>query len=188
MFSRRKFLATSTVALAAVSLPKSLLAERIGGEVFTSGSLGAYTQRMLTQTTFEGLIGTQFNAFLDNSAVAYMRLESVTAGFSAGAPVLKRGMPTVLQIPATTAAQVESFQVTFSTGGANFPQGSYLLDHGTLGRFACFLVPSSPKGGVTCSATFCYLTSAAVQLPGPPAAPVMRPTSRSVSIMSPSFN
>jgi len=186
MSSRRQFLATSAAALAVVSLPKSLLAERLGGDVFTSASLGAYTQGILSQATFEGLIGTQFKAFLDNNAVAYLRLESVIGGTSAEtAPRLRGNVAT----PAlrTSATQMVSFQVSFSTGGAKFGQGSYLLDHGTLGRFACFLVPSSPAGGATCSATFCYLSSAAAAQPNLSVSTVGQPVAR-VSVGSKSAN
>ena len=171
--SRRQFLATSAVAFAATSLPKSLLAERTGGELFTSASLGAYAQGILTQATFEGLIGTLFMAFLDNNAVAYMRLVSVTGNSpSTGSAVKGSAATSLLRRPANTVNSVVSFQASFSTGGANFSQGSYLLDHGTLGRFACFLVPSDPMGGPTCSATFCYLASGIIAQPPRPTAPV----------------
>jgi hypothetical protein len=186
MSSRRKFLAISAATLTVASLPKCLLAERIGGEVFTSGSLGAYAQGILSQTVFQKLIGTEFRAFLDSYAVGYMRLESVTGGTPSSSPgTPQRGGAAIagLRAPQTPVEQaMVSFQVSFSTGGAKFPQGTYLLDHATLGRFACFLVPSDPVGGPTCSATFCYLSSSILEGPSRlmvPQAPLQVPISAS---------
>jgi len=158
MSTRRHFLAATAATITLAALPKSLFAERLGGDVFTNASLGAYGQGLLTQATFEKHIGSTFTAFLDDNAVGYLTLEKVVAqptGTNASSE---------LRLPGTSATvqqQVTSFHLTFSTK-AVFPQGTYLLDHGILGRFAAFLVPGDPvKGNGSCGATFSYLTSAA---------------------------
>ena len=158
MSTRRHFLAATAATITLAALPKSLFAERLGGDVFTNASLGAYGQGLLTQATFEKHIGSTFTAFLDNDGVGYLTLEKVVAqptGTNASSE---------LRLPGTSATvqqQVTSFHLTFSTK-AVFPQGTYLLDHGILGRFAAFLVPGDPvKGNGSCGATFSYLTSAA---------------------------
>ena len=148
MSSRRHFLAAAAATITFAALPKSLFAERLGGDVFSNASLGAYAQGLLTQATFEKHIGSVFTAFLDNNAVGYLTLEKVTAQPASSAT--------------TKQVQITSFHLSFSTN-AVFSQGTYLLDHGILGRFAAFLVPGDPvKGSGTCGATFCYLTGVAI--------------------------
>jgi hypothetical protein len=61
---------------------------------------------------------------------------------------------------AQAEANESSFSVLFSCD-APVQQQTYLLDHGTLGRFSVFLVPGAGAGGQpTCTASFNYLTSA----------------------------
>ena len=157
MSSRRHFLAATAATITFAALPKSLFAERLGGDVFTNASLGAYTQGLLTQATFEKHVGSVFTVFLDNDAVGYLTLQKVVAqptGANASSQLRLPGSSATVQL------QVTSFHLTFSTK-AVFSQGTYLLDHGILGRFAAFLVPGdSVKGNGSCGATFSYLTSA----------------------------
>ena len=159
MSTRRHFLAAAAATITFAALPKSLFAERLGGDVFTNASLGAYGQGLLTQATFEKHVGSIFTVFLDDDAVGYLTLEKVVAQSSTLSNTSIR-----LRLPGTSATvqqQVTSFHLTFSTK-AVFPQGTYLLDHGILGRFAAFLVPGDPvKGNGSCGATFNYLTSTA---------------------------
>jgi hypothetical protein len=166
MSNRRQFLASSAAAVTMAALPSSLFAERMGGKVFTNASLGAYAQGTMTQETFEGVVGSSFKIFLDDFRAAQLRLLSVTPLGAAAAtatnnaaPVIKTrasvGRGTVAPV-APPKQQVTGFYLTFSIVGEAFPQDSYLLDHGTLGRFAVFLVPG---GTGNCTATFCQLTS-----------------------------
>ncbi len=137
-FSRRRFLTSAAILTAASTLPSRALASRTGGDVFTNASVGAYVQGLLTREHFETLIGTLFLAFLDDDRTAYMRLRSVEE--------LK---------PRQTKDAVAAFHLSFSTGGVAVEQGSYLLDHATLGRFALFLVPGvAAHGELTCGAVF----------------------------------
>ncbi len=157
MSTRRHFLAVTAATITLAALPKSLFAERLGGDVFTNASLGAYGQGLLTQATFEKHIGSVFTAFLDDDGVGYLTLEKVVAqptGTNASSQLRLPGSSATVQL------QITSFHLTFSTK-AVFSQGTYLLDHGILGRFAAFLVPGdSVKGNGSCGATFSYLTGA----------------------------
>ncbi|WP_158822883.1 hypothetical protein [Granulicella sp. S156] len=161
MSSRRHFLAATAATITLAALPKSLFAERLGGDVFTNASLGAYAQGLLTQATFEKHIGSVFTAFLEDDAVGYLTLQKVVAQ-PAGTSALSNAS-SQLRLPGTSATvqqQVTSFHLTFGTK-AVFTQDTYLLDHGILGRFAAFLVPGdSVKGNGSCGATFSYLESA----------------------------
>ena len=157
MSSRRHFLAATAATITLAALPKSLFAERLGGDVFTNASLGAYGQGLLTQATFEKHVGSVFTAFLDDDAVGYLTLQKVVAQPTGTNTSIRLRLPGT---SATVQQQITSFHLTFSTK-AVFPQGTYLLDHGILGRFAAFLVPGdSVKGNGSCGATFSYLTSA----------------------------
>jgi hypothetical protein len=167
MSSRRQFLAATAATITLAALPKTLFAERLGGDVYTNASLGAYAQGLLTQATFEKHTGSVFTVFLENNAVGYLTLQKVIglSTDSASSDAASRpGLPGMLaeqHSAATIQPQITSFHLTFSTK-AVFSQDTYLLDHGILGRFAAFLVPGDPvKGSGTCGATFCYLTPAA---------------------------
>jgi len=179
MPSRRYFLATSAAVFTAATLPKSLFAERLGGNVFTNGSLGAYAQGILSQANFEAQVGSIFKAFLDNDEVAYLRLQTVTGTSTPATPVkvpLRGNVIPAVRVPTLSSPQITSFQLSFSTGGAAFDQGTYLLDSATLGRFACFLVPG---GGGSCGATFAYLPG------GPSYVPIQtRPLLPSITLPS----
>jgi hypothetical protein len=168
MRNRRNFLVASAALVTSVTLPKSLFASRIGGDVFTNASLGAYSQGLLTQANFERVIGSQFTLFLEHNKVAYLRLRTVeslgpqTGGTlsSQTSPAVPRAKSQTVPVPGSTAPaqQVVGFHLTFNTEGAVFAQGTYLVDHGTLGRFALFLVPGDPiHGNVSCGATFTSL-------------------------------
>jgi hypothetical protein len=176
MPSRRHFLATSTAAIAVATLPTPLFAERLGGEVFTNGSLGAYAQGILSQANFESRLGSIFKAFLDNDKVAYLRLQTVTGTSASSTPPLptqgRVSLSQARRAPTFNSPQITSFQLSFSTGGAIVTQGSYLLDNDTLGRFACFLVPGAEG---FCGATFAYLPGGPSYLPTLPTRPPLSP-------------
>jgi len=168
MHNRRRFLVASAALVTGVTLPKSLFASRIGGDVFTSASLGAYSQGLLTQANFERVIGSQFTLFIEHNKVAYLRLRTVEslgpqtgeASSSQTSPAVRRAKSPIVPVPGSTvpSKQVGGFHLAFSTEGAAFDQGTYLVDHGTLGRFALFLVPGDPThGNGSCGATFTSL-------------------------------
>jgi len=173
MPSRRHFLAASAAAIAAAALPGDVFAQRLGGEVFSDASLLAYARGTLSQTNFESLVGSFFKIFLENDEVAYLRLQTVTG---TGDPSIRQG---IFQLPVQTpgqtglttrgstptAPQMTVFHLRFSTGSAPVGQGTYLLESGSLGQFACFLVPGAEG---YCTATFAYLGSAPSYLPAHP--------------------
>ncbi|MES2391201.1 MAG: twin-arginine translocation signal domain-containing protein [Acidobacteriota bacterium] len=160
MNSRRQFLVASSAAMAAAALPKSLFAQRIGGDVFSNASLGAYTQGLLTQEHFEQAVGSTFTIFLEGELAGHLTLMAVApaagtstlSGTSKVSPKaqLKRPGPTPVPAQVTTTG----FHLKFNVNGPKFGQDTYLVDHGTLGRFAMFVVPGEPQQA---TATFNYL-------------------------------
>jgi hypothetical protein len=171
MSSRRRFLAASAATIAAAVLPKGLIAEKSGASVFTNASTGAYSQGILTSANFSNQIGSVFTALQPDGSYAYLTLRSVQT-FTLASPTKPIAAPRVIsgtQSGAPTEA-VSSFQLIFDVQGAPLAQSTYLLDHGTLGSFAVFVVPgATPAGSPTCMATFASLSvSATTALPLPP--------------------
>jgi hypothetical protein len=169
MQSRRRFLAASAATLAAAALPTGILAEQLGPDVFTNASLGAYTQGLLTQANFSTLTGSVFTASLPDGSYHYLTLASVAA--APGSSRTTNAAPRAIAAPKitlNTSVQVSVFYLIFDVQGDAIPQGSYLLDHGTMGSFVIFLVQGqTPEGTPTCVATFASLGSTPVN----PAAP-----------------
>jgi hypothetical protein len=161
MITRREFLALSTFAVAAPAWAKGTPTDRLGGPVFSEASQGAYTQGLLSRKHLEALVGSLFMVFLDDDAVAYMRLKKV-GEFQATVPAPRANLTArpVGSPTAPPAISLESFYAQFDTGGIAIKQDSYLLDHGTLGRFTVFLVPSPDSAAErTCTATFTSFAS-----------------------------
>jgi len=186
MPSRRRFLAASAATFTVAALPKSIFAEQSEANVFTNASLGAYAQGLLTQANFTKQVGTVFTAQRDDGTYAYLTLRSVASSVASPTTPAKPLPVTpitariaVNPISAPTATQtMTTFRLIFDVQGPALPQETYLLDHGTLGSFACFLVPGvSRTGGTTSSATFCEVSVAAtVKVPvAPPKPPIVSP-------------
>jgi hypothetical protein len=172
MQSRRRFLAASAATLAAAALPTGLLAEQLGASVFTNASLGAYTQGLLTQANFQAVAGSQFTLQLPDGSYRTVTLQSVktlSPTSSAASPSSTSSRVAVApKISLNTSTQTTTFTLVFDVQGDAIPQGSYLLDHGTLGSFALFVVTGKTDTGTpTLIATFTHLSGAPVTTSAP---------------------
>jgi hypothetical protein len=170
MQSRRRFIAASAVTLAAAALPTGLLAEHLGAAVFTNLSLGAYTQGLLTQAGFTAVIGSDFTLQLPDGSYRTLTLQSVNTVTSASTSSTSAGPRVVVnpKISINAPAQISTFVLVFAVQGDAIPQGAYLLDHGTLGAFALFVVNGqTPAGTPTLVATFSQIVSAPVTTSAP---------------------
>ncbi len=146
MLTRRTFVAVGAAATLVRLSVKPLRASTRDNDVFSNATLGAYTQGILTQAHFETLRGDLFMILKDGGKAEYVRLAKVTA-LPDKTPPAKRG-----KVP---APQFDAFFLTFTGVSPDFQQGSYVLDNGHLGRFACLLVPGrSEQGEATVGATF----------------------------------
>jgi hypothetical protein len=186
MPTRRQFLVSSSAVCALSALPKSLRGQQQA--VFTNASIGAYEQGLMTLSNFQTLIGSMFMAILADGSPAYLTLASAKAVTmpTATTPTVGVAAPTgptigvkamVAQPSAAQAAPLlttaNSFQLVFLSGTAVLPQGSYLVDHATLGRFAVFLVPgTTATGAATVSANFNYLSATRLTSHPIPVSPV----------------
>jgi hypothetical protein len=148
MYNRRIFLSLSGGALAAAVLPSNSFASGPGKSVFSPQSLGAYTQGKMTYDVFQSVQGSVFTAFLSDGQVAYLRLNKVVDFATASAtasntPIAtpQSGLASRAAIAKKQAIQISGFSLQFSVRGPLTEQGTYLLDHGTLGRIALFVVP-----------------------------------------------
>jgi hypothetical protein len=177
MQSRRRFLAASAAAITAAALPKNLIAEQLGAgsTVFTNSSLGAYTQGLLTEPNFAAATSSVFTALMPDGTYRNLTLRSaanVTLGSAKSASSAPR--ITIVGTPASgSAVPLSIFQLTFDVQGSSIPQGTYVLDHGTLGSFAVFLVAGQTAAGTpTCVATFVSLSNTRVTTSSPRSASI----------------
>ena len=160
MQTRRSFLSISAAMVAGAALPPLAAAQsssRIGGEVFTLATLGAYQQNLLTKGGVEGLVGSIFMVFVDDGKVAYLTLvkvkglDELQADMSGDAKLLKKK-------DSAAVTRARGFVAIFDGETKKVPQGTYVVDHGRLGRVAMFLVPGrNEAGGTTVVATFTSL-------------------------------
>lgn len=197
MSTRRQFLAASSAVCALSALPQRLFAQFAPHDLFANGYVAAYTQGLLTQPNFEAVTGSRFTVLLDDGGYTYLTLESVTSLSPATVKSFARVTNTRASLAASQASipapQTESFSVQFSVSGAPLSQQTYLLDHGTLGRFSAFLVPSGGSTN-TCTAIFNYvapgtvITNPAAMQGGPiitPSRPITLAPSAGVALPSP---
>jgi hypothetical protein len=102
----------------------------------------------MTYDVFANVLGSVFTAFLSDSNVAYLRLIKAEA-FGAGAtaapnsPVARAQTVALSKVAGARKqmTEIDGFSLQFSVRGPMTEQGTFLLDHGTLGRMALFLVP-----------------------------------------------
>ncbi|MDE1160660.1 MAG: hypothetical protein PW792_01805 [Acidobacteriaceae bacterium] len=158
MSTRRRFLSLSAASVSVLALPKRLFA-LTSQNTFANASLGAYTQGLMTKQHLEALVGSTFTVFLSDGGYSQIRLREIST------PTEKTDTerteerkkytvaPAGADLSAVRAAlQPSPFTLRFDVLGKDFPQDSYLLDNGTLGRVTMFLVPGGPG---KCTATFC---------------------------------
>lgn len=155
MNTRRAFLRLSAAVASGSLLPHSMWASRIGGKVFTPGTLDGYQQGLLSRASLEKYVGSLFLCLLDDDKTAYMHLHSVQV-VEEKVPETPPSFHTGILPRTRPQGQLwEFYKATFLTGGDGIPQDTYVLDHGRLGRNAVFLVPGMDKQGRnTAVATF----------------------------------
>lgn len=156
MADRRSFLAMSSGAVLAAALGPAVRAQSTSNSLFSNRNLGAYAQGLMTQATFERLVGSVFTVDLGDGKYAWITLLSAkdASSLTASSSSTSKLRVSTAGNTAATGRSSSSFILNFTTGGKLVPQESYTLDHGRLGSFVAFLVPGDPVKGVTCSAVF----------------------------------
>jgi hypothetical protein len=133
--SRRQVLRWGQVCLAAAAVPGRI-----------RGAAGDSSDKLLTlsRADFVPLIGSRFQTTGPAGQPVWLLLLSAEqAAFPAAAPD-GRGI----------APRVDTFLLTFSRNGEILPQGTYTMQHDTLGTLPLFIVPS---GELTSMATVSHL-------------------------------
>ena len=188
MSTRRSFLKVSTAACAVSALPANLFAQAPSSNPFTNANLAPYAQGILNKSAFDAVLNTVFTVFTPAGTV-YMRLIRVEeldgtafAAASHGAPTRATGRATAVNRATTPTSAGYNFHLSFAVSGPSVAQGTYTIDHASLGRFALFIVPGGTPDAQTAGATFNYDPRAFSGMRpgmsfvdgGPPAAPASR--------------
>lgn len=134
--SRRNFLVAGQTLLAAAALPMKFF----GAANF--GSSKATDLTFSTKETFLPLVNSSFAVRSGSLTTAWLTLLSVedmnSKTFIQSNPV----SASRLKASRTTPASVNTFALHFYGTGEELQQGTYELEHHSLGQFSLFLVPS----------------------------------------------
>jgi len=159
--SRREFLVGGQVLLASAALPAKFL-----GAVIDSSFGPSKTANLLSlnMASFTALRNSSFAVRSGAKTVAWFTLlsvEDMNRKASAAAPAMA-----VPPKPVKTAApSTETFALHFQSTGDTLGQGTYEVQHATLGQFSLFVVPS---GTSAYTAVISHFTSPTQILPPKP--------------------
>ena len=160
--SRRKFLLAGQTLLAAAALPIHFFG---AASNVSFGSSKAANLASATKATFQPFVNSSFAVQANSMTTAWLTLLSVEdMNAKAAAPSTSSAF-TGLRSPKAAPQVTDTFTLNFQGTGETLKQGTYELEHKTLGNFQLFLVPSGPT---TYSATISHLQSALpIQAPRP---------------------
>jgi hypothetical protein len=151
--SRRAFLVAGQSLLAAAALPLKFL----GAGAAELGSSNTANMNAWTAATFQPLISSSFAVRSGSVSSAYLTLLSVQS-LNTKATAQTAQPAFSLKLPVAAQPTVDTFTLQFHLTGEKLPQGTYDLQHPTLGKFSLFIVPS---GGTTYSAVISHLLNGA---------------------------
>jgi hypothetical protein len=170
--SRRKFLVAGQTLLAAAALPMKFFG---AAAVPQLGSSITTNMATWTRGTFQPLVNSSFAVRSGSATPAWLTLLSVE-DMNSKTPAKGAPMAFGLKGLQASPAVIDTFALHFYVTGQSLPQGTYELEHRTLGRFSLFVVPS---GTSTYTAIISHIESATpIRAPqrlhskGLPAAPV----------------
>ena len=150
--SRRSFLVAGQTLLAAAALPLKFF----GAATLETASANTANLVSWTKGTFQPLVSSSFAVQSGARTTAWFTLLSVE-DMNSKTPTktapLAFGLKT-LSLPPPT---VDTFALHFHGTGEALPQGTYELEHHSLGRFSLFIVPS---GTTTYTAIISHIESA----------------------------
>jgi hypothetical protein len=152
--SRRKFLVTGQTLLAAAALPMKFFG---AAAVLEFGSSNTANMATWTKGTFQPLVNSSFAVRSGSATAAWLTLLSVE-DMNSKTQVKTAAMAFGLKGPKASPAVIDTFALHFYVIGETLPQGTYELEHRSLGRFSLFVVPS---GTSTYTAIISHIESAA---------------------------
>jgi hypothetical protein len=144
--SRRRFLVAGQTLLAAAALPMKFF-----GATATITNMATWTKG-----TFQPLVNSSFAVLAGSGTAAWLTLLSVE-DMNSKPPVKTAPMAFGLKGPKASPAVIDTFALHFYITGETLPQGTYELEHRSLGRFSLFVVPS---GTSTYTAIISHIESA----------------------------
>jgi hypothetical protein len=159
--SRRGFLVGGQVLLASAALPTKFL-----GAVIGSSFSSAKTANLLSlnMASFKPLLNSSFGVRLGARTAAWFTLLSVE-DLNQSAPARPTAMAVAPKPVKTATPATETFALRFQSTGDTLGQGTYEMQHATLGQFSLFVVPS---GTSTYTAVISHFTAATQILPPKP--------------------
>jgi|SRR5580704_7579051 hypothetical protein len=151
--SRRTFLVAGQTLLAAAALPLKFF----GAATSEFGSANTVNLASWTKRTFEPLVSSSFAVHSGAQTTAWFTLLSVE-DMNSKTPTTGTTATFGLKTFRTTQPSIDTFALNFHGTGEALQQGTYELEHHSLGRFSLFVVPS---GATTYTAIVSHIESAA---------------------------
>lgn len=137
--SRRKFLLAGQTLLAAAAMPIKFFGAAATLDLSSSKNANLATA---TKATFQPLINSSFAVHSGSLTTAWLTLLSVedmnSKSIASLAPMMF-GQKSVMVAPRQAT---DTFALHFYGTGETLKQGTYELEHHTLGKFSLFVVPS----------------------------------------------
>lgn len=155
--SRRHFLVVGQSLLAAAALPMKFFG---AASTLSLDSVKTADLEALTKANFEPLVNSSFAVKSSGVTNVWLTLLSVEDMNQKTAPA--RSLGTSPKPSKTLPAKVDTFGLHFHGIGESLAQGTYELEHKSLGKFSLFVVPS---GGSTYLAVVSHLLSGTVAPP-----------------------
>jgi hypothetical protein len=152
LVSRRSFLVAGQTLLAAAALPLKFF----GATASEFGPANNANLASWTKGTFQPLVSSSFAVRSGSLTTAWFTLLSVE---DMNSKISGQGLPmgSGLKAPKSPQPLVDTFALHFQGTGETLQQGTYELEHHSLGRFSLFVVPS---GATTYAAVISHIRSA----------------------------
>jgi len=150
--SRRSFLVAGQTLLAAAALPLKFF----GAGTLESASANTAKLASWTKGTFQPLVSSSFAVHSGARTPTWFTLLSVE-DMNSKTPTETTPLAFGVKPPSLPQPTLDTFALHFHGTGEALPQGTYELEHHSLGRFSLFVVPS---GTTTYTAIISHITSA----------------------------
>ena len=136
--SRRTLLVAGPTLLTATALPMEIF-----GQTFARGfRLNTANLAVMTKENFLPLVSSSFAVSTDSITRAWFTLLSVEEMNSQTPVQVPSTFMAISRQPAKNSPQIDTFVLRFYGTGETLAQGTYDLEHPTLGQFPLFVVPS----------------------------------------------
>jgi hypothetical protein len=151
--SRRTFLVAGQTLLAALALPLKFF----GAATLEFGSANSANLASWTKGTFDPLVSSSFAVHSGARTTAWFTLLSVE-DMNSKTPIETAPIAFGRKALRTPQPAIDTFALRFHGTGEALQQGTYELEHRSLGRFSLFVVPS---GATTYTAIISHVKGAA---------------------------